>query len=232
MKIGVFSDVHGVIDVFNQTIDMLRKAGAEQIIYLGDAVGYVPHLGAFKAWTNADILSIRGNHEQMLIDNDIDSKKDAIYQLSKLKSNLSNEDWIFLKQLPDQLNLKFNNHNFLFIHGSPNDPVNGYVYPDTDLSLFNYSTKDYDVIFMGNTHRPFYRSLKNKLFINVGSVGLPRDGSPYGCACLFDCQSLQVSFLKINLEQQATKTLEQTQPADPVVRYLKKFIGVEHEPSE
>lgn len=232
MKIGVFSDVHGVIGIFNDTINMLKEAGAEKIVYLGDAIGYVPHLEAFRAWKNADVLSIRGNHEQMLIDDNIDMKKDIVYQLSKIQSDLEAVDRQFLQKLPKQLSMTLDKHHFLFIHGSPNDPVKGYVYPDTDLSQFNSSCEFYDVIFMGNTHRPFSRKINNKVFVNVGSAGLPRDDSHKGCACLFDCISLQPTFLKFSLGQYAITTLEQSQPAPSIVRYLEKYIGVKHEPSK
>ena len=42
---------------------------------------------------------------------------------------------------------------------------------------------NFDVIFVGHTHRQFLKTYKNKIFCNVGSIGLPRDnGSMMGFA--------------------------------------------------
>ena len=61
----------------------------------------------------------------------------------------------------------------LFVHGSPRDPLNGYVYPDTEMDSFE--KLPYDAIFMGHTHRSFIKKAGEKIIANVGSCGLPRD---------------------------------------------------------
>ena len=63
----------------------------------------------------------------------------------------------FLETLP--LKAEFHSYGVagLFVHGSPTDPLTGYIYPDSDLSEF--SEIDADVVFMGHTHHPFVRQV-------------------------------------------------------------------------
>ena len=71
------------------------------------------------------------------------------------------------------------------------DNLNGRVYPDTllDYSFF----LDNDIVFCGHTH---YRSIKifnNKIMLNVGSIGQPRDGQQ-PCFVLFDSKINCITF--------------------------------------
>lgn len=226
MKIGVFSDAHGVIGAFENACAELRAAGATKLVFLGDTIGYVPHLGALHGLINEGIPSVRGNHEEMFMSGVVPEHNDEIYQLSFVHENISNAERKFIHGLPQKISETTQGVRCLFIHGSPDDPVKGYVYPDTDLQAFAPLTEEYDVVFMGNTHRPFFRECNNTLYINVGSCGLPRDGSKHGTACVFDVLNKEVVFVDLDISEAARITLDETAPAEPVVRYLKSFAGL------
>ncbi|MEI9958765.1 MAG: metallophosphoesterase family protein [Ferruginibacter sp.] len=98
---------------------------------------------------------------------------EEIYQVKKSAEVISEENVKFLKELPAEKKVNIDNRNLLFVHGSPFNPLNGYVYPDSDISQFEGLL--YDVIFMGHTHRPFIKKSGMKTIVNVGSCGLPRD---------------------------------------------------------
>ena len=70
------------------------------------------------------------------------------------------------------------------------DFLNGYIYPDSDLSQFAKS--EYDIVFMGHTHRSFIRDIKEKKIINTGSCGFSRDAGNKISAVLFDTHSGEV----------------------------------------
>jgi len=70
------------------------------------------------------------------------------------------------------------------MHGSPTNPVFGYVYPDTDLSSLGLQP-DVTVV-LGNTHRPFIRRHGDATVVNIGSCGLPRDCGRLGAVGILD----------------------------------------------
>jgi len=85
----------------------------------------------------------------------------------------------------------------LLVHGAPDDPLEGYVYPDADLS--DWDALPYDAVFMGHTHRPFARRVGTVLVANVGSVGLPRDAGGLASFAVLDtatgdCEHVRVPF--------------------------------------
>jgi putative phosphoesterase len=225
MKLGVFSDIHGVIGAFEQTRELLLSEGAERFLYLGDIIGYVPHLGALKSLMAAQIPALRGNHEAMLLSDQVNIPNDDIYQLGYVRENITAEERAFLQSLPCQRQETIDGFRCLFVHGSPSDPVYGYVYPDTDLAQFDSAMGDHDIVFMGNTHRPFVKECNGKMYVNVGSCGLPRGGAQFGSACLFDTSSGQANLIQVNLAHAASASLDQTKPADAIVKVLKILQG-------
>ena len=104
------------------------------------------------------------------------------------------ERWDFLAQLPRTVR----EDKVMFVHGSPRSPLNEYVFPE-DIYNQRKIERIFGFIqfycFQGHTHVPgiftdncrFYSpseissqyTLSNqKLMINVGSVGQPRDNDP------------------------------------------------------
>ena len=108
-----------------------------------------------------------------------------------------NRRWDFLGELPRT----YNDGERLFVHGSPRDPTNEYVFPE-DV----YNQRKMDALFgrvehycfQGHTHIPGiftierefltpedvsyqYRLGADPVMINVGSVGQPRDNDPRAC---------------------------------------------------
>lgn len=72
-----------------------------------------------------------------------------------------------------------------FVHGSLDDPLNGRIYPDTEINDYRkYEGLDY--VFMGHTHHKMKKVLPGgTILINPGSIGQQRDGK--GCSyVIFD----------------------------------------------
>jgi predicted phosphodiesterase len=115
--------------------------------------------------------------------------------------------WDFIAERPRMFVFK---DAFLFVHGSPRSPINEYIFPE-DIDEKDKIAKFFSMIpqycFMGHTHVPgifldatektdfqylSYREIEDqyggkyplgdqKLMINVGSVGQPRDKNPKSC---------------------------------------------------
>ena len=106
---------------------------------------------------------------------------------------------------PISVQKEINGQRLLFLHGSPDDPTYGYVYPDTDLTAF---TPDSDWVFMGNTHHPFIREEEGTYYVNIGSCGLPRDDGRYGSVALFDTVAQTAQIFRFDITSFSALQLE------------------------
>lgn len=199
MKIGVLSDAHGNETGFFQCFGYLQQH-TDKIYFLGDAVGYFPlSNNIIDTLRENNFTCLKGNHDAMLLGElEYNKASENIYQVEKGKKVISSGNLAFLKSLPSSLSETINGRSLLFVHGSPSNPINGYFYPDTDLSLF--SSPGHDVVFMGHTHRPFIRHKEDQLVVNVGSCGLPRDIGNRLTTAIYDCNSNEIQLVEFELD--------------------------------
>ena len=79
------------------------------------------------------------------------------------------------------------NTRFLLVHATPRDPLDEYAPADADFWASRLENVEADVVCVGHTHQPFVLEVGDKLVINPGSVGQPRDGDPRAsCAIIED----------------------------------------------
>jgi len=204
--IGVLSDAHGNQPAFELTITLLKKFGASQFVFLGDALGYLPTtavLNSIEELKN-NVVCVRGNHEDMLLSGQYNSAHEPSYQHQKTRHLMDNSQMELIKNWPTTASLNYKAGKALFIHGSPHDPTYGYVYPETDLAAFSVKER---FVFMGNTHRPFVRMHGDATFINVGSCGLPRDHGALGPAVLFNEQTGIVRIIRFDIRKSTQRAL-------------------------
>jgi predicted phosphodiesterase len=55
-----------------------------------------------------------------------------------------------------------------------------------------------DIMIYGHTHKPYRRDIDNKVFINAGSVGKPKDGDTSTCVALIEItdQGIKSEFVR------------------------------------
>ena len=219
MKIGLLSDAHGNDEAFSLGVAILRRLGATHFYFLGDAIGYVPSISVLDSLTRLgdEVSCILGNHEAMLLKGLIDSKKDEIYQLNSLQSEITPAHHKMINSWPISIQEEIDGQKLLFVHGSPKDPTYGYVYPNTDLTGLS---SDLDWVFMGNTHRPFIRKEQGTNYVNIGSCGLPRDDGRYGSVALFDILARSVRILRFDITAVSNLLVEQYSLVHSSVRAL------------
>jgi putative phosphoesterase len=213
--LGLLSDAHGNREAFELGVSVLRRAGAQTVYFLGDAVGYLPGADVIDAVREHSVVAIRGNHDAMLLAGVVDERRDAVFRHRETGLSMTDEQRAYVEGWPAQLELESSFGRLLLVHGSPLDPLHGYVYPDTDLEPFAGTTQQ--AVFMGQTHRPFVRSLDDAVFVNVGSCGLPRDCGNLGSACLFDDISGAATIVRYNIEAATEAALERCGPVAPEV---------------
>lgn len=196
--IGVLSDAHGNVQVFRRMVEALSRMGADRFIFLGDAVGYIPSVAVLSALMEMgdQVQCILGNHEQMLLDGQYPERLESVYRIQSTRAMVSSEQSAFVASWPTHLSHEYPCGRSLFVHGSPSNYQNGYVYPDSDLTEFD---GDYDFVFMGHTHRAFIQEHGARTFVNVGSCGLPRDDGRYASAALFDPATGSTKLVRLEL---------------------------------
>lgn len=211
MKRALISDIHGNLEALRAVMTDIRAQGVTEIYCLGDVVGYGPDpCECVDEIMRKCKVTIPGNHDiAALVDptgfNPVALR--AIYwtrEILETKGTPSaiNQrlDWLgALESQPKRIE-----GDFLFVHGSPRDPTNEYVFPEDA-----YNQRKMDALFakvgkycfQGHTHLPGVFTLNgpvvdfvrpdacdyqyplrgDKLMVNVGSVGQPRDDDPRAC---------------------------------------------------
>jgi predicted phosphodiesterase len=197
---GLVSDAHGNPRGLRASLDRLSGRGAKTIFFLGDAVGYLPlERDVVRFLRDCSAICISGNHEAMLVGR-LPSTADEVYRIAAARTRLSAAELDEIASWPNRrivADQRAPGRPLMLVHGSPSNPLQAYVYPDSDISFID----DLDVaaVACGQTHRPFIARRGSKLVINCGSVGLPRDiGSSASCALLdlaaLDCEILRETF--------------------------------------
>ncbi len=208
----------------------IREQNITDIVCLGDIVGYGPNpvecLDQIRRVCKTVIL---GNHDQAtLFDPDafnpvalaaIYWTRDQLESVGPQKAR--DQRWEFLGNLPR----KQDEGEFLFVHGSPRDPTNEYVFPENivDFDKMSMLYKRFDkYCFQGHTHMPgvfldsgkFVRPETNdfvfqlgaeKAMINVGSVGQPRDGDPRSCYVILDTDAKTIQYRRLKYPIEITR---------------------------
>lgn len=211
MRRALISDIHANLEALEVVLGDIQSQGITEILCLGDIIGYGPNpCECIDLVMERCRLSLLGNHDQgALFDPDgfnIGAERAIFWtreQLESTKDRANNERrWDFLSELPRTHRMG----SFLFVHGSPRNPLSEYVFPE-DIYHQRKMERLFLLIerycFQGHTHVPgiftesyqFYAPEdidheytlgEGKVMVNVGSVGQPRDGDNRACYVILD----------------------------------------------
>ena len=229
MKLGLISDIHGNSPALKVVLERLPNE-VDQIAFLGDLCGYYPFVNeCIVLWDRQRILGVRGNRDQLFLDCiKTQSQPDHSYESkygSALRRSLESalpEVVVVLESLPPSCSLTIQKTVLVLYHGSPWNPLEGRVYPDyRDWDRFSNIAAD--VILLGHTHYPFVKRYGDKLIVNPGSVGQPRDLSTGACYATLDLDSGAVQQLRIPYEKSCI--IDDARLHDPDKSYLIKVLN-------
>ncbi len=228
MRIAIVSDIHSNLEAFREVLADIDRSKVDQIVSLGDNIGYGPEPEEVLQLIRARcILSIRGNHEQGIIDPTCRSwfNWHARRSLELNRELLSPESIAYIHQLAPALTIE----RCLFVHGFPPESATTYLFEVSDRQVKRVlSSLDQELCFVGHTHdlelvafdgqrighMPLAKAefmLEDgwKYLINAGSVGQPRDGDNRAKYLIWDTQSrhLTVRSLPYDIAGTAAKIL-------------------------
>ncbi len=226
-KFAIVSDIHGNLEALNSVMDDIRSQGVDEIVCLGDVVGYGPFprecLDAAMQFT----FTILGNHDSSAVfdpEGFNSSAERAIFWTRQqlhvdTDSDACRRRLDFICKMPRVMR----RGAMLFVHGSPRGPTSEYVFPEDTQNpkkmekLFSLISQ---VCFQGHTHVPgvFTSDLKfwksedvpprfsfagngKKFMINVGSVGQPRDNDPRSCYVIVDDETVTFRRVPYDIER-------------------------------
>lgn len=197
MRLAIISDIHSNLEALTCAFEAIDDEGVDEIICLGDVVGYGANPNECLTMVRARCSTILlGNHDAAATDLAVASHFTMNAQLSAIWtfSALLEENKAFLHDLQSTKN----RGDILFSHASPYEPEEWhYVISEYDiLEAFRSFTER--ICFIGHSHIPVIFSERGKapaigpngrFIVNVGSIGQPRDGNPRLSFGIFDTET-------------------------------------------
>ena len=215
MRYILISDIHGNLEALQAAMSFARNLEPYQLHCLGDVVGYGadPRQCLDLMRSEANLL-LAGNHDLAVagvIGSD-DFNPIARTAVDWTRRHLDEEELTTLSNLP----LVYVDGDYYFTHATPLDPMGfGYVRSLEDVAEV-FSTIGQRFCFVGHTHLPVLVRMDQKrgkleivnesqvriedgyrYFVNVGSVGQPRDSNPDACMVILDEEAGTLEFFRI-----------------------------------
>jgi predicted phosphodiesterase len=241
VKRAIISDIHGNFEALTAVMADIKDHGISEIFCLGDVIGYGPDpIKCLDIVMDCCNVTILGNHDQAVLFDPEGFNPVALRAIYWTRDQLesgeggpeqSDRRWDFVGELPRRMD----EGNFLFVHGSPRDSTNEYVFPEHayEVDKMNSLMSRFEgICFQGHTHIPgvfalmhddedpqsreyeflapeeregFFRLDNVKAMINVGSVGQPRDENPKACYVILDPNEKTLEYRRVEYDVETTR---------------------------
>jgi len=223
MRIAIFSDIHANLTAFNAVLEDCRQFRIDEMICLGDCIGYGPDPEAVVHKVRTlGIPAIIGNHELALIRPRFLKwfNPAARQSLETHFGLLSESSCAFIRQLP----VMESRHGCRFVHGFPPQSATRYLFQVAEDRICRIVDRlSESIFFIGHTHdlrlldirkdTVHHLPLKpdetcrlddgHRYMVNVGSVGQPRDGNPDAKYAIWDTGTRELTIRSIPFDRDA-----------------------------
>lgn len=189
MRIAVISDIHGNLYALREVLEDIDGNNIDSVICLGDLVGYGPHPNEVIALIRRrNIICLKGNYDASVVDNDFTYIRDTeinSFSLPWTVEELRTSNRSYLDNLPNNFSMDICGKSIKFVHGSQRK-INEYLKEDYDKLEEVMSELKEDVLVCAHTHIPYAKKIGDKVIINDGSVGKPKNGNPHASYVILD----------------------------------------------
>lgn len=243
-RTAILSDIHGNLAALEAVLEDVRSQSVDEIVCLGDVVGYGPHPRQCLDESMKFAFTVLGNHDSSAIFDPEGFNNTAERAIFWTREQLHTADdpadcrrrLEFICKMPRVVQ----RDGLLFVHGSPRGPTSEYVFPEDTQNpkkmekLFSLITH---ICFQGHTHVPGifssdYRFIRSddaserfsvantamKYMVNVGSVGQPRDSDPRSCYVILDNHTISFRRVAYDIER-TVKAIEAEPELDNMLGY-------------
>jgi putative phosphoesterase len=213
MRILLVSDLHA-----NWPALQAIKESFDACLVLGDLVDYGLEPTPTIQWVRQKANhAVRGNHDHGVAQFVKVSGKNGFKYLTGVtrqvtQERISADDRRFLGSLPVTKRVTLDGVKFLMVHATPRDPLDEYSIPDVDFWSRRLADVEAQVICVGHTHHPYILEVGDKLVINPGSVGQPRDGDPRASYAIIENQRVELKRVEYAVENTVTSVLQSNLP--------------------
>lgn len=158
MKYLIASDIHGSLDWINKLLNIFDSGEYDKIILLGDIYYHGPRNPFPDGYKPKAVSEVLNNIKENLLV--IKGNCDA--EVDQMISEFNFED---------SLEFEVAGKKIFLSHGQ-------------NYNIDNFSGVDFDVMFYGHFHTGFIKEHDGKIFVNPGSISLPKNETPNSYAVL------------------------------------------------
>jgi putative phosphoesterase len=224
MELGLISDVHANLPALEAVLDDMPEV--DSLVCLGDVVGYNAHPAECVDLVQSECdYVLQGNHDREVRNPErYSSNRQAEAGLRYAEKELSDDQVEYLLELPEEVEIE----NVLTVHSHPEN-LDEYVFPGDFPEMRPY-LDSYDGLFLGHTHLQHEAVVDDRLVLNPGSVGQPRNGTAAEYAVV-DTESMESTLYTTGYEIQETVQAikDAGLPDDTAERLLPESVGRKNE---
>lgn len=228
---AIISDIHSNLEALRRVLDDIHRRKIETIYCLGDIIGYGPDPAeCLDLVSQVTKWSLCGNHDNAVFYEPANfnhaAERAAFWTRAALEDEPDREKRNRRVRFLGSLSPRREMDGLLFVHGSPRRPINEYLFPDDvriapQKLMANFMRMQQLTCFCGHTHVPGvflddpyfeppdelgddrrYTIGEEKVIINVGSVGQPRDRDPRAAYVVVDDN--EVEFIRVEYDISVT----------------------------
>jgi len=221
MRYAIISDIHGNHQALSAVKDSLKKEQADEVICLGDIVGYGADPGrCLQETLELCRTVVAGNHDHGVAGR----LAPAFFSANARKAVewtigvLTPAEKKLLYDLPLMEEVSLPDLSFVAVHSAPEQPQEWRYVLSMDEAEYQFEHFSRPLCFIGHSHLPMFWQLEqngecsivgreylrlepgNRYIINTGSVGQPRDGDPRACYAVYDSQRRELIIRRVEYD--------------------------------
>ena len=225
MRYAIFGDIHANLEALQTVLQDAAQRECTDYVCMGDIVGYNANpVECLNTIRDMNCPVVKGNHDEEAIQS---TSLEGLNPLAKkamewTRAQLNETDRKWLEDLKMVRQVR----DFTVVHASLDTPGNWTYVTNKFDAMASLSYQFTQLCFYGHTHTPvIYRKGDNveeldekqatleigkKYFVNVGSVGQPRDGDWRASYAIYDVETkhIQIHRLEYDIQTAQTKIID------------------------
>ncbi len=232
MRFAILTDIHANREAFEAVLADAVARGMDQVVLLGDVVGYGPDpewcVEKTAALAKAGAVCVQGNHDSAAAGKPESLSTHARRAMDWTRTRLSDAHRAYLASLP----LKGTMEDVLFVHASANDPGDWIYVTSASTARGSFRSCEARIILCGHVHVPMLASsdlgglvrvhtfrmatpiplIRSRRWLAVvGAVGQPRDGIAQAGYAMLNTGTNELTFRRVPYD--AAKTVQKMRAA-------------------